>query len=286
MPAGPASTEPPHPDEYLTIFHRAFAALDWESHRAHEHAIFCTFAIPSISAILDQTGEFAHRGPRRYDDTVALLREIGRDGPDSPRGHAAIKHLNGIHRPYNIANADLLYVLATFVVVPVEWIRLYGWRHLTDDEIQATVTYYQALGRLMGIREIPRHYAEFASYLDDYERGHRSFAEANRRLAVSLIEVMAAWFPRALRPLARGCIAAALGRPLRQALGLPEPSGLIRAGVHVALRSRAALTRVIPPLRHRRKSPRRLRTYPCGYTLNEIGPAWTAGRSPGRQHGP
>lgn len=286
MLVGLNSTQPPYPDDYLTIFHRAFAALDWECHRAHEYAIFCSFAIPSISAILDQTGEFACRGQKRYDDTVALLRELGRYGPESPYGHAAVKRLNGIHRPYDIANADLLYVLATFVVVPVEWIRLYGWRDLTDDEIQATVTYYQALGRLMGIREIPRHYAGFASYLDDYERGHRSFAEANRRLAVSLIEVMAAWFPRALRPLARGCIAAALGRPLRKVLGLPEPSGLIRAGVRVALRSRAALTRAIPLLRHRRKSPRRLRTYPCGYTLDEIGPAWTAGSSPGRQHAP
>jgi hypothetical protein len=270
MPTCPM-TAPPY--AHLDIFRRAFHALDWESHRAHELAIFSTFAVPSISKILEQTGEFAQRGQRRYDDTVALLREIGRDGPDSPRGRAAIRHLNRIHRPYDISDGDLRYVLATFVVVPVRWIAWYGWRDLTDHEVRASVSYYQALGRLMGIRQIPSDYAGFASYLDAYERDKYEFSQANHRLAISLTEVMGAWFPRPLRPLARLCIVAGLGKALRQALGLSEPSGLIRAGVHVALRSRAVLLRLIPPLRRGRKGPRRLRSYPHGYSLSELGPA-------------
>jgi len=272
MPAGPL-TEPMHPDhDYLQTFHRAHSALNWESHRAHELAIFCTFAVPDIAAILARSGEFETRGQRRYDDTVALLREIARSGPDSPHGREAISHLNRIHRPYGISGEDLRYVLATFVVVPVEWTRRYGWRDLTADEITATVTYYQAVGRLMGIRQIPRDYADFARFLDAYEREHRSYSEAGRRLAASLIEVMAAWFPRPLRPLARSCVTAALGRPLRQALGLRQPSGLIRAGVHAALWCRAWLLRLFPPLRRRPKNQRGLRTYPCGYALSELGP--------------
>jgi hypothetical protein len=272
MPAGPL-TEPTHPDhDYLRIFHRAHGALNWESHRAHELAIFCTFAVPDIAVVLARTGEFEARGQRRYDDTVALLREIGKNGPDSPHGRAAIRHLNRIHRPYGIKGDDLRYVLATFVVVPVEWARRYGWRCLTDAEIAATVTFYQAVGRLMGIRQIPSDYADFAGFLHAYEREHHSYTEAGRRLAVSLIEVMAAWFPRPLRPLARDCVTAALGPPLRQALGLRQPSGLIRAGVHAALRSRAALLRLIPLLRRRSKNPRGLRTYPCGYSLSDLGP--------------
>jgi hypothetical protein len=281
-------SDPSSPDhDYLRTFRYAFdETFGWEVHRALELAIFHTFAAPAISKILDQTGEFAHRGQKRYDDTVALLREIGRDGPASPRGRAAIRRMNWIHRPYRISNNDLIYVLATFIVVPVRWIGRYGWRDLTADEIRAAVRYYRTVGRLMGIRQMPETYPEFAGYLDAYERDHHAFTEAGRRLAVSLIEVIGAWAPRSARPLARLCVAAALGSPLRGALGLPEPSGVIRAGVHAALRSRAALIRLIPLLRNARRSPRQLRSYPHGYALSELGPAWAVGRSPGRQHVP
>jgi hypothetical protein len=286
MPAaGPPSTEPSDPDrDYLPIFRLTFdMTFGWEVRRALELAIFHTFAAPSISEILDRTGEFAHRGQKRYDDTVALLREIARDGPASPRGRAAIRRMNWIHRAYDISNDDLVYVLATFIVVPVRWISRYGWRDLTDTEVRAAVNYYRIVGRLMGIRQIPPTYTGFASYLDAYEHEHHSFSEANRRLAVSLIDVLAAWLPRPARPLTRGCIAAALGQPLRRALGLPEPPRLIRVGVPVALRARAALMRLIWPLRPELKGSRRLLSYPRGYALTDLGPAWAAGRTPGRR---
>jgi hypothetical protein len=285
MSDGPALAGPVPPDsDCLLIFRKTFdATFGWEVHRALELAIFHTFAVPSISMILDQTGEFARRGQKRYDDTVALLREIAVDGPVSPRGRAAVRRLNWIHRAYDISNSDLLYVLATFVVIPVRWIGRYGWRDLTEDEIRAAASYYRLVGRLMGIRRMPVTYAGFAGYLDAYERDHHSFTEANRRLAVSLIGVMAGWFPRPLRPLARCFVIATLGRPLRRALGLPEPSGLTRAGVHAALRSRAALIRLIPSLRRGRKSSRGLRSHPHGYELRELGPAWAVGKYPGQR---
>jgi hypothetical protein len=288
MLARSALIEPLDPDrDYLRIFRLTFdEAFNWEVSRALELAIFHTFAAPSISEILDRTGEFGQLGQKRYDDTVALLREVARDGPTSPRGRAAIRRMNWIHRPYDIRNDDLVYVLATFVVVPVRWIGRYGWRDLTENEIRAAVNYYRRVGRLMGIREIPPTYAGFARYLDAYEREHHSFSEANRRLAVSLIGVFEAWFPRLARPLARRCIAAALGEPLRRALGLPEPWGLIRAGLHSLLRSRAALIRLFPPLRPGRKGSRRLRSYPHGYALSDLGPAWAAGERPGRRCAP
>lgn len=288
MPAHLSRTEHSSPDrDYLRTFRHAFdETFGWEVHRALELAIFHTFAVPAISGVLDQTGEFAHRGQKRYDDTVALLREIGKDGPASPRGRAAIRRMNWIHRRYHISNDDLIYVLATFVVIPIRWIRRYGWRDPTAEEIQAAVRYYRTAGRLMGIRQIPETYPEFAGYLDAYERDNHSFTEANRRLAKSLIEVFGAWVPRPVRPLARRCIAATLGSPLCQALGLPEPSRLIRAGVHAALISRAAIIRLIPALRNSRQSPRRLRSYPHGYALSDIGPVWATGRSPRRQLAP
>lgn len=283
MPDGPLLAEPSHLDnDCLPIFRSTYgAAFGWDVHRALELAIFHSFAVPSISTILDQTGEFAYRGQKRYDDTVALMREIAANGPFSPRGRAAIKHLNWIHRAYNISNPDFIYVLATFVVIPVRWITRYGWRDLTEDEIGAAASYYRLVGRLMGIRRMPTTYAGFADYLDAYERDHHSFTEANQRLAVSLIKVMEGWVPQPLRPLARHCVTAALGRPLRRALGLPEPSGFTRAGVHAVLRIRARLIRLIPPLRQGRKCSRELRSYPHGYELRELGPAWAVRMDPG-----
>jgi hypothetical protein len=286
MPAGTPLNELTDPDRnYLDIFCVTYdGAFGWDVGRALELAIFHTFAVPSISELLDQTGEFARDGQKRYDDTVALLREIARDGPASPRGRSAIRRLNWIHRRYHIGNDDLVYVLATFVVMPVRWISRYGWRDLTEAEVGAAVSYYRDVGRLMGIRRVPVTYAGFAAYLDAYESAHHSFRDANRRLAASLIGVFEAWFPRAVRPLVGGGIAAALGRPLRRALGLPEPSALMRAGVPAVLRTRALLLRLCPPLRTRRRGPRRLRSYPCGYALSDLGPAWAAGNVPGRRN--
>jgi hypothetical protein len=285
MPAGSPFPQQLDPDrDYRLIFRQAFDVdFGWEVRRALELAIFHTFAAPSISAILDRTGEFAHRGQKRYDDTVALLRDVAGGGPGSPRGRTAIRRMNWIHRAYNISNDDMIYVLATFVVLPVRWISRYGWRDLTEQEIRAAVAYYREVGRLMGIRQIPATYPAFAGYLDAYEREHHSFSEANRRLAVSLIKVFEAWFPRLVRPLTRHCVAAALGDPLRRALGLPKPHGLVRAGMHAALRSRAALIRLFPPLRPRRGRSRRLRSYPGGYAPSDLGPAWAVGKCPGRR---
>jgi hypothetical protein len=285
MSAGSPSAEALDPDrDYLLIFRLTFdASFGWDVTRALELAIFHTFAAPRISEILDRTGEFAHRGQKRYDDTVALLREIARDGPASLRGRTAIRRMNRIHRPYALSNDDLIYVLATFVVVPVRWIARYGWRGLTENEIRAAVNYYRQVGRLMGIRQIPPTYAAFAGYLDAYEGEHHSFTEANRRLAVSLIKVFEAWFPAPIRPLTRSCIVAVLGQPLRRVLGLPEPSRLVRAGVHVVLRLRATLARRVPPLRRGRKGQRRLRSYPRGYAVDDLGPVSTAGERPGRR---
>lgn len=43
--------------------------------------------------------------------------------------------MNQMHGSYDISNEDMLYVLATFVVTPVRWLDEYGWRKMTDNEI-------------------------------------------------------------------------------------------------------------------------------------------------------
>jgi hypothetical protein len=246
----------------------------WETRRALELAMLCGFGVPRISGLMARTREFADHGQKRYDDTVLILREAGKEGLESERGRAALRRLNRIHHTYEIANADYLYTLATFVVVPTRWIARYGWRPLTTTEVRAAVNYYRRLGRLMGIQGIPDSYAGFAAYLDAYERDQHRFSESNRRVALDTIAIFERWFHPALRPLVRRCTIAALDRPLRHALGLSAPPMPFRLAVHLALRGRAAIVRVLPRRAGRaHKHARPIRSYPDGYTLQDLGPA-------------
>jgi hypothetical protein len=87
----------------------------WDTTRSLEIALMRTFCVPSISALLDKTGEFKHRPQRRYDDTGLLTTEIMKWGYDSERGIEAIGRMNAIHGRFKISNEDFLYVLSTFI---------------------------------------------------------------------------------------------------------------------------------------------------------------------------
>jgi hypothetical protein len=58
----------------------------WDYKRSLEFALFRTYCVPSISALLAATGEFEHRPQKRYDDTALLIAEMAEHGYDSPRG--------------------------------------------------------------------------------------------------------------------------------------------------------------------------------------------------------
>jgi hypothetical protein len=60
----------------------------FDTTRALEFALFRTFAVPAISALLDRTGEFAARAQKRYDDTDLIVSELLEWGYDTDRGGA------------------------------------------------------------------------------------------------------------------------------------------------------------------------------------------------------
>jgi hypothetical protein len=65
--------------------------------RALEFALYRTFAVPRISALLDQTGEFTRHTQKRYDDTDLILSTIYEYGYDSDQGRAALRRMNRLH---------------------------------------------------------------------------------------------------------------------------------------------------------------------------------------------
>jgi ER-bound oxygenase mpaB/B'/Rubber oxygenase, catalytic domain len=247
----------------------------WDVTRALELALFRTYAVPSIGGLLDRTGEFADHGQKRYDDTVILLYEMTRDGGmDSRRGRAAVRRMNRVHGRYPISNDDFLYVLSTFVVVPVRWMSRYGWRPYSRHEVRATVNTFRHMGRLMGLKDIPATYEEFTALLDEYERANHVFNEPSRRVAEATIAVFAGWFPGFLRPLARRGVLALTEEPLRRALGLPHAPRALEVAADRALRARALVVRLLPARPAALPKKPRPRSYRNGYTLDDIGPAW------------
>ena len=247
----------------------------WDVTRALELALFRTYAVPSIGGLLDRTREFGDRGQKRYDDTVILVYEMTRDGGmDSRRGRAAVRRLNRIHGRYDISNEDFLYVLSTFVVVPVRWISRYGWRPYSRHEVRAAVNNFRHLGRLMGLKDIPATYEEFASYLDDYERKHYTYNEPSRRVAEATISIFEGWFPGFARPLARRGVIALTDAPLRQALGLRRSPRALEFAADRGLRTRALFVRLMPARPAAWPKKPHPRSYPGGYILGEVGPAW------------
>jgi hypothetical protein len=54
--------------------------------RALKLALYRTYCVPSITALLDKTGEFYKRTQKRYDDTALIVAEIAKWGYESERG--------------------------------------------------------------------------------------------------------------------------------------------------------------------------------------------------------
>lgn len=265
------------PDTDYHEIYRQLATLEfpWDIYQALSFALFRTYAVPSIGQLLHRTGEFTARVQKRYDDTVLILDAVLEHGFDHPTGRAAIRRMNQMHGAYAISNEDLRYVLAAFVVVPVRWLRDYGWRDLTDVERRASVAYYRRLGTLMGIQDIPADLASFERLLDDYEAAHFQRNDSSRQIADATLDLMATFPAQRTLPTAwvRTGAQALMDPQLLDALGYPPPNRRLVTVVHRALRARGALVRRLPPRHRPAYASRRadIRSYRPGYDVAVLG---------------
>jgi mpaB/rubber oxygenase-like protein len=245
----------------------------FDTTRSLEFALFRTFGSPAISGLLDETQEFALRAQRRYDDTDLILSTIVEAGYDSDEGRRAIRRMNRLHRRFDIANEDFLYVLSTFVYEPIRWNRRFGWRPMVEQERLATFHYWREVGRRMAIKEIPETYEELERYNVEYERANFRFAESNARVARASRDMFLAWFPGLPSRFGSHAIAALMDERLREAIGFPDPPRAIKRAVEGALRARAWALRPLPPRRKPKlRTELRHRTYPQGYAIQALGP--------------
>lgn len=267
----------------------------WDYQRSLELALFKTYCVPSISALLDATGEFRDRPQQRYDDTALLMAEIAEHGYDSERGREALRVVNRAHGRYAISNDDMRYVLSTFVYEPIDWLDRFGWRRLSDAERLAAFHFYREVGHRMGIRDLPPDYDGFRRLKLDYERETFRFSETNARIGTYTLDLLASWYPRPLRPATRVAVRGLLDEPMLTAFGFAPAPPWLPPVERAALRARAAAVRLLPP----RRAPvlagagsnRTYPGYPEGYRPSDLGappppadidPAWLNRRRAGQ----
>jgi hypothetical protein len=271
----------PERDHCRIIFLSICHDFSFDTTRSLEFALYRTYCVPSISALLDRTGEFARRPQKRYDDTDIIVSELIEWGYDSPRGRSAIQKMNGLHRRFDIANEDYLYVLSTFVFEPIRWNARFGWRPMIETEKRGLFYFWREVGRRMGIRELPADDASFEAFNRSYEQAHFRFSLSNRRVGEATRELFLSWFAPPLRPFLRPAIHALMDPPLIEAFGFPRPSRAMQAMVLGALRLRARALRIWPPRRRPKlRTEMRHRSYPQGYTMADLGPPGDAGERP------
>src|SRR5262245_20363354 len=239
----------PERDCQRIVFLSTCFDFPFDTTRALEFALFRSFASPSVSALLDRTGEFARRAQKRYDDTDLLVSELMEWGCDSDCGRRALRRINQLHGRFAIANDDFRYVLSTFIFEPIRWNARFGWRPMCAQEKLALFWFWREAGTRMNIRDVPPDFAAFEEFNRAYERDQFRFAETTQRVGTATREMFVRWFPRPFAPVVRRAIYALLDEPLREAFGFPAPSRLMRRAVPAALRWRARLVRWLPKRR-------------------------------------
>lgn len=260
-------------DHQRIVFLSCCYEFPFDTTRALEFALFRTFCVPSISALLDRTGEFQNRAQKRYDDTDILINELIEWGYDSERGRGALRRINQQHGRFAIANEDFLYVLSTFIYEPIRWNARFGWRLMCESERLALFYFWREIGRRMNIKDMPADYAAFEKFNRDYEKAHYRFSPSNRRVGAATRELFVGWFPRACAPLVRKSIYALLDDALIDAFGFDRPSPILRRIVAGVLRLRGIGSGLMRPRRYPRlHTQMRYPSYPDGYIIEELGP--------------
>ncbi len=244
----------------------------WLIRKSLEFALFRTYAVPRMTAILKATGQFNNHGQKRYDDTTLMLAGIAEHGYDSDYGTAAIAIMNRLHGRYHIKNEDFLYVLSTFIYEPIRWHQKYGWRTPTHNEKLANYYFWREVGQRMNIQNIPESLEAYEQFNLDYEREQFRYADSNHVIGMATIDIFLKWYPAPLRPVITQFIYAMMDDPLREAFGFPKPHSIYNKVADFGLKLAARVLRHMPP----RKTPFMLtqapnRTYPDGFNISEIG---------------
>ncbi|MEA5403648.1 hypothetical protein VB776_12050 [Arcicella sp. DC2W] len=244
--------------------------------RSLELALFHTYASPSISGLLQKTGEFVKRGQKRYDDTGILIAQFMQAGYDSELGKRAIDQMNKIHGNYRIANEDYLLVLSTFVFYPINWMEVNGWRKMSKDEQLALFLFFKEVAIRMNLTDIPKDMEALKTFSEEYEHRYFCYAESNKVIADATIRIVENWFPSFLRFAVKPVFAALITEKLREAFGYKKPSKLFCEILNMSFQIRKYFLKYITFKKYPTEiSNSYYRTYPKHeFTIETLGPEY------------
>ena len=183
-------------DPFPLAYQIAFLEFPFMYDAGTSFGFFNTFAIPSISAVLDHSQGFAVCPQVRYDDTAILMHEVGEFGPRSRRGAAALARVNAIHARWpGIRRDDMAYTLWVFLFEPQRWIERYEWRVLSSGEKDALWRFWREVGVGLNIADLPETSDTFEAWGVAYEKQKYAARPANERLTEAVLLAAARWGP-------------------------------------------------------------------------------------------
>jgi hypothetical protein len=242
----------------------------WDYNQGFSFALVTDYVIPAISHTLASTGEFAHHGMKRFDDTMLFPFEAHGAGMENPHGRDTIRALNKLHAHYDISNDDYLHILVCHLTAAVDWINAYSWRRLTDNEIHAMVLTYRRLGELMGIKNIPATHADVVAWRDHDIAERGTWHYANTTIVATALKIIADLCPPGVKFLATRGILSLIDEPIRVLLGQPRMPAWLTVLTRLWLRARGRVVRWLPP--RTRPYVRTPRSYPHGWMIEQFGP--------------
>lgn len=219
-------------------------------------ATLTTFAVPTVSFVLNKSGGFKRESAKRHDDSLLIMLEIISHKTSDPRTHLAIERLNTIHGRFGklITNDDMLFCLSLFMLEPMRWYHRFGWRDPLQVEEEANFHTWRWIGERMGIKDIPNSIDSLDKWADDYAKQHIHFSPLNRKVLNDTITgSLKLFLPTILIPFGRMFamlfLPALLDDRTCVAFGLHPASKLLKMFFGVCMLTRAACVKYlsIPP---------------------------------------
>ncbi|KAH8085937.1 hypothetical protein BXZ70DRAFT_956501 [Cristinia sonorae] len=218
-------------------------------------ALFKTYGIPSIAALLIKTGELGNELSlsRRLTDTALLISsfvmcplagdptQMKLSPKPDPRGCLALARMNWLHRQYHISNDDMLYTLSRFVLQPMETVEMLDWRPYSEEERECLFIMWQEIGRRMTIRNIPETLHELEAWSRGYEEEKMVPSKGSHQMAMLAIEHAQQRVPNIswLRTFIASVLISLLDERVRIAMMLPAQPKWVRTFVWLIFSIRA-----------------------------------------------
>jgi len=194
-------------------------------------SLFQQITIPEVAVAVSLSKRYATNPKERMEATLAFLKTIVLDGPDSPTGEAAINKVNEVHQemgidPLRPAFSFVLYTLSRGLI---RSLRNNSSIEPTFEEELALFRFMRRTGEKMGASNIPSNYEEFIESSERFKTEcWSSRSSVPREVAQSLLDNAFSRVPGAVRPLLRGLVLSLVEPGVLKQLGIKPPSPLTR----------------------------------------------------------